>query len=305
MISGRRAFSGESAVETLGAILKNDPPPLEEAAPGTPPALDRLVMRCLEKDPAGRFQSARDLAFSLEAWAGVSTGGAEKVQAVAARGRKTAFLWPALAALCLLAALASGWVALKGGEKREIPEFQRITFRQGAIRHARFGPSGRNAICSAAWNGSAMEIYAVGLEGGDAVPLDLKATLLAISKQSELAVQLSPARWNNFMVGMLARVSGGGTAPRDVMENVQEADWGPDGKDLAVLRQTQASHWVVEYPTGQSPPGYGSAHDRPAGFPGRPMARGDGGRGPDPHGPVRRQEVARRGEGLPRAGLGR
>jgi len=252
MVSGRRAFSGDSAVETLGAILKNDPLPLEEAAPGTPPALDRLVMRCLEKDSAARFQSARDLAFSLEAWAGVSTGGAEKIQAVAVWGRKTAFLWPALAALCLLAALASGWAALRGGEKREIPDFQRITFRQGAIRHARFGPSGRNAICSAAWNGPAMEIYAVGLEGGDAVPLDLKATLLAISKQSELAVQLSPARWNSFMVGMLARVSGGGTAPRDVMENVQEADWGPDGKDLAVLRQTQASHWVVEYPLGKA-----------------------------------------------------
>ena len=253
MVSGRRAFSGESAVETLGAILKNDPVPLEELAPGAPPALDRLVMRCLEKDAAARFQSARDLAFSLEAWLGVSTGGAEKIQAVTVRARtRAAFLWPALAALCLLAALASGWVALKGGEKREIPEFQRITFRQGAIRHARFGPSGRNAICSAAWNGPAMEIYAVGLEGGDAVPLELKATLLAISKQSELAVQLSPARWNSFMVGMLARVSGGGTAPRDVMENVQEADWGPDGKDLAVLRQTPASHWVVEFPLGKT-----------------------------------------------------
>ncbi len=59
MLSGRRAFKGDSAVETMTAILKEDPPDLEEAGVSFPPALDRIVRHCLEKSPEERFQSAR------------------------------------------------------------------------------------------------------------------------------------------------------------------------------------------------------------------------------------------------------
>src|ERR1043166_554285 len=66
MLSGRRAFRGESAAETMSAILKEDPPDLSETNQRISSALERLVNRCLEKNPGERFHSASDLAFALE-----------------------------------------------------------------------------------------------------------------------------------------------------------------------------------------------------------------------------------------------
>ncbi|HYI13359.1 MAG TPA: protein kinase [Thermoanaerobaculia bacterium] len=73
MLTGARAFKGNSSIETLSAILKEDPPDLIEVLPSVPPALERLVRRCLEKDREQRFQSARDLAFNLETLNTLST----------------------------------------------------------------------------------------------------------------------------------------------------------------------------------------------------------------------------------------
>jgi eukaryotic-like serine/threonine-protein kinase len=72
MLTGVRAFKRNSSIETLSAILKEDPPELTELMPSIPPALERLVRRCLEKDRDVRFQSARDLAFNLETLATMS-----------------------------------------------------------------------------------------------------------------------------------------------------------------------------------------------------------------------------------------
>ncbi len=66
MLSGRRAFAGATAADTMSAILTGDPPDLDSAALEIPPGLDRVVRRCLEKAPELRFQSATDLAFALE-----------------------------------------------------------------------------------------------------------------------------------------------------------------------------------------------------------------------------------------------
>src|SRR4029434_4929791 len=73
MLSGRRAFKGESAVETLNAILKEDPSDVRMVNAEIDPALERIVRHCLEKSPDERFQSARDLAFALESLSGSST----------------------------------------------------------------------------------------------------------------------------------------------------------------------------------------------------------------------------------------
>src|SRR5437773_2719656 len=75
MVAGTRAFKRNSSIETLSAILKEDPPDLAEASPNVPPALERLVRRCLEKERDLRFQSARDLAFNLETMSTVSSPG--------------------------------------------------------------------------------------------------------------------------------------------------------------------------------------------------------------------------------------
>src|ERR1700689_1990189 len=75
MLSGKRAFHGDSAVDTMSAILKEDPPDLAETDRNVSPALERVVRHCLEKNPAERFQSAPDVAFNLEALTDISTSG--------------------------------------------------------------------------------------------------------------------------------------------------------------------------------------------------------------------------------------
>nr|MDQ5871852.1 serine/threonine protein kinase [Acidobacteriota bacterium] len=72
MLSGKRAFHGDSAADTMSAILREDPPDLSSTNRLIAPALDRIVRHCLEKDPESRFHSAHDLAFDLDALSGAS-----------------------------------------------------------------------------------------------------------------------------------------------------------------------------------------------------------------------------------------
>jgi eukaryotic-like serine/threonine-protein kinase len=85
MLSGKRAFRKPTSVETLTAILNEDPPALSQITPNIPPGLQRVVHRCLEKNPEQRFQSASDLAFALDVVSG--SGSSSTVPAEAARRR--------------------------------------------------------------------------------------------------------------------------------------------------------------------------------------------------------------------------
>jgi serine/threonine protein kinase/Tol biopolymer transport system component len=73
MLSGKRAFRGESMAETMSAILREDPPDLSESNKTISPALERVVHHCLEKNPEERFHSASDLAFAIESLSGMAT----------------------------------------------------------------------------------------------------------------------------------------------------------------------------------------------------------------------------------------
>ena len=75
MVTGQRAFKGDSAVETMSAILKEEPPEISTTGKVLPPGLERLMLHCLEKRPEDRFQSARDLVFDLESISGLTTLG--------------------------------------------------------------------------------------------------------------------------------------------------------------------------------------------------------------------------------------
>ncbi len=93
MLAGRRAFHGDSAADTMSAILREDPPDLSATNQNLPPGLERIVRHCLEKSPDQRFRSAHDLAFALEALSGMSVSTAIAparpvgAPAVARRGR--------------------------------------------------------------------------------------------------------------------------------------------------------------------------------------------------------------------------
>ncbi len=101
MLTGRRAFGGESPASTIASILSSEPKPLAEAAPLTPPTLDRIVAHCLAKNPDDRWQSASDLAFELREVD--EAGGRAPATAPSASARRTTtLLW--------LAALAAAGV---------------------------------------------------------------------------------------------------------------------------------------------------------------------------------------------------
>ena len=113
MLSGRRAFRGDSAVETLNAILKEDPADLSGTNPNIAPALERVVSHCLEKSPDRRFQSATDIAFALESLSDVTSHPSLPPRDGSASGRKWSrerIVWMAACAVLLLALSALAFV---------------------------------------------------------------------------------------------------------------------------------------------------------------------------------------------------
>jgi TolB-like protein len=117
MVSGRRAFKGETRIETLHAILKDNPADLIASGRDIPPALDRLIMRCVEKAPASRFQTARDLVFALENLLDASTpsGHPRATPPAPARG------WLAGAAAVLIVVIGAGtWWAVTTRRSRVV-----------------------------------------------------------------------------------------------------------------------------------------------------------------------------------------
>ena len=254
MLSGARAFHRDSAAETMSAILREEPPDLSATNRNIQPGLERVVRHCLEKNPEERFYSARDLAFDLEALSGLS--GSAAVSQDAAASSKTRPSWRALAgavlATALVCALAAFFAVQRAGN-RPPPSFRQLTFRRGQVFSARFAPDGQTVMYSAAWDGKPMEIFVGRPESPESRPFGLVgAEVLAISKSGEMAVSLSRFLEGGFRrTGTLAQLSvAGGAAPRDVLKDVEWADWSPDGKSLAVVR-TIAGKFRLEYPVGK------------------------------------------------------
>jgi serine/threonine protein kinase len=156
MLSGKRAFHGDSPADTMSAILKEEPPELSETARNVPPALERIVRHCLEKNAAQRFQSASDVAFSLEALTEISTTSRSGAQTIPAPSpAKRRWLLPALGTI-LVAALCLGFYLVgKRNSAVSNPSFHRLTFRRGIIAAARFSPDGQTIVYGAALEGRA------------------------------------------------------------------------------------------------------------------------------------------------------
>jgi Tol biopolymer transport system component len=255
MLSGRRAFRGDSAIETMSAILKEDPPELSETNRNLPPALERLVRHCLEKSPQLRIQSARDLAYDLEALSGVS--GTTIARPIApAPSRKMAWLAAAVAGGFVLLALAfftGRRTAGTAAASIESVRYRRLTFRRGNVVFARFAPDGQNIVYSAAWDEKPAEIFLARIDGRESRSLGIpNAALLAVSRTGELAVSLKKTNlFGTFGSGTLARVPMTGGTPRELLEDVETADWNPEGTDLLVLRRGGAG-FRVEYPPGKT-----------------------------------------------------
>jgi len=252
MLTGTRAFRGRNGPEVMASILRDAAPPL----PDVDPALARIVEHCLEKAPEDRFQSAQDVAFALGALA-ASSGSAGRPAAPTLRSARPLrldrrWIWRGAATVALLALGAAGAIAL-WPRRPEPPAFRRLSFRRGTIGTARFAPDGRTVVYDARWEGRESEVFSVRVESPEYRPLGLKsAQLRAVSSAGELALQLRPRLWFGFHQGTLAQVPLGGGEPRELLENVQEADWTPDGAGLAVLRVTGDARWLIERPPGKA-----------------------------------------------------
>ncbi len=246
MLSGKRAFRGASAVETMNAILKEDPPDLTETNRSLPAALERIIGHCLEKNPEERFQSARDIAFDLEQLSGSAT---TQGALVPSEGRRLP-RWRSVAlALGAIGLAALTFVA--GGRSvavQSLPDFRPITFQRGDVGNARFAPDGKSIVYAAQWPGVGQNVYAAQPGSPESRSLDLKdAELVGISRAGELAVLLSHGAGPGQT---LARLPMSGGAPRDVTEHVVGADWGPDGTSFAVVRSAGGKN-IIEFPIGK------------------------------------------------------
>ncbi|MFI5183435.1 MAG: protein kinase, partial [Vicinamibacteria bacterium] len=256
MLSGRRAFHGDTAADTMTAILKEDPPELSAIPGGIAPGLERIVRHCLEKNPEGRFQSARDLAFDLEALSAGSGNQSAGTALGAARSRRVAML-----AAISLAALALGVGLFLIGRRSartvdtdtapRIPTFKRVTFGRGNVLTARFAPGSKNVVYAAAWEGRPPEIFLTLGDAAESRSLGLPpGDVLSVSSSGELAVLLAKDIASATSgSGTLARVSLGGGAPRNILEGVSFADWSPDGQSLAVARNGGRGQ-LIEFPVG-------------------------------------------------------
>src|SRR5689334_16920829 len=119
MVSGKRAFRRDTAAETMTAVLKEDPPELTDTGHPVPPSLDRIVRRCLEKNPEQRFQSAKDLSFALSALSGTDSS---TVARAVAGPRKLPTWILAAAAIVLLLAVAA-WVVSHRAQPEQAMQF--------------------------------------------------------------------------------------------------------------------------------------------------------------------------------------
>jgi dipeptidyl aminopeptidase/acylaminoacyl peptidase len=243
MLAGVRAFARDTPVETMSAILKAEPPPLDRTEAPVPPALERIVRRCLEKQPSERFQSARDLAFQLQNVLDDSRPARRALGAPLPAGRR---LGPsvvvAVGALALAAGLAAGyWAGLahRGppAAGRE-PSFARLTYGRGMIRSARFAPDGKTVIFGAAWDGQPTRLHLGRTESTESTPLALPdGEILSVAPTGELAVSIGHVYDGWMGEGTLARAPMLGDSARPLLERVREADWTPDGTGLAIVRR--------------------------------------------------------------------
>jgi len=222
MISGVQPFRRGGGVETMNAILNDDLPAIDGAAP-PPRGLLRLLEHALEKNRERRFESMKDVAFALEAL----TGSGPSAMPKKSRARKT-----------------------KGAGRPAQPRYSRITFRRGTIMTARFAPDG-SIIYGATWEDGPPEILSAHPPDPEARPLGLiDADVLSVSPKDELAVSLGRRYVSGFVtIGTLARRPISGGVPRVVCEDVQEAEWMPDGKNLLIIRRVGNLH-RIESPIG-------------------------------------------------------
>src|ERR1700739_159124 len=267
MATGISPFRGETSAVITEAILNRAPTAPIRLNPQLPAKLEKTSNNALEKDRKLRYQSAAEIRANLRRLQrGIGSSSTSTVvdsaepatvSAVSppAKTKSTPALSLPVFAFGLVLAVAATLFAGKllfSKPPSPPPTYRQLTFRRGSIRSARFAPDGQTILYSAAWQGNPTDVFTARPEAPESRSMGLSHTqLMSVSPLAELAVLLDSkaiGTWVNM--GTLARAPLAGGAPRDVMEQVQWADWGPDGSSLAVVRDFGGKN-QLEYPIGK------------------------------------------------------
>jgi eukaryotic-like serine/threonine-protein kinase len=175
MVTGKPAFAAKSRASLIAAILTNDPPPMSQIQPMTPPALERVVKRCLSKDPDERWQSASDLASELN-W--ILAGGSQSGFTPQTTGHRASRRWMWMAAVVAFVALAAlmGWYSGAGRLKQAkvhlsiaLPDGKRLTY--GPTVPVAISPDGKTIMYSAFGDDRSIQLYQRKLDSFEATPI--------------------------------------------------------------------------------------------------------------------------------------
>jgi eukaryotic-like serine/threonine-protein kinase len=231
MLSGKRAFHGGSAAETMSAILKEDPPDLSATNRTVSPALERVVHHCLEKSPEERFQSARDLAFDLQALSGTSGQTLANSQTATnfwSRGRERA-AWLTLAGILLLAALALAIPYSRNSSTRAEARAMRFLIFPGeqssVVGTVLISPDGQRLLMRIADSSGKMTLWIRPLNS-------LAAQILPGTEGAQSAFWSADSRSVGFFAGgKLKRVDPAGGAAQPICESSEGrgGTWNRDG----------------------------------------------------------------------------
>ena len=250
MLVGEPPFTGATAQAVFAKVMTEEPRPIIPQRKTVPPEVEAAVLNALEKLPADRFGSAAEFAAALERPLSTTTARTASAHAPQ-RGIRSIAFW----ILGVAAALAIGFFGGRtaGGSDASAPvNYAQKTFADYPIFNARYAPDGKTLVYSATPPGGRVELFVVRPDYAEPQSLGLEAThLLSVSSKGELAVVVRAIYLSQRLFrGTLARVALGGGAPRELVENVREGDWAPDGSDIAFVRILPGTD-RLEFPAGK------------------------------------------------------
>ena len=225
MLAGRRPFLGDTNVETMTAILKQDPP----AIPGVSPQVEQIVRHCLEKEPAARYQSARDLAFQLHVVRHPSTPTPAPVSI--AQRRNVAAALVGLTFLAVAVAALTWWLT-RPAPSTPAPSFRQLTFDSGLTTDPALSPDGHLIAYASDRSGAGnLDIWRQQLATGEAIPLTNDP-----ADESEPAFSPDGSRIafrSERDGGGVYVVSAFGGEPRLIARQGRGPRFSPDGSEIA------------------------------------------------------------------------